>query len=139
MVVTFNPSIVGPTNGTLTVMSNALNGIVEVRLRGSAHQGKLSMKPKSIHFGTLRAGKSAVKSVRLYNPNPIPMNIRAITSSEPAQFQVSGCTGPLDSGAGCSVSVTFSPDLRGRHTATLSIVDDALGSPQSIELTGRAE
>jgi hypothetical protein len=39
-------------------------------------------------------------------------------------------------GAKCTISVTFTPAASGARTATLSIADNAGGSPQTLSLTG---
>src|SRR5262249_12844670 len=42
----------------------------------------------------------------------------------------------LAPGASCSISVTFQPLALGRRTASVTITDNAVGSPQSVNLTG---
>jgi len=46
-------------------------------------------------------------------------------------------SGPLPAGATCSLSIVFSPAAAGTRTAMLVISSDALGSPHSLNLTGR--
>ena len=40
--------------------------------------------------------------------------------------------------ATCAISVTFAPTAAGSRTASISIADNASGSPQSVSLTGTA-
>jgi hypothetical protein len=49
-----------------------------------------------------------------------------------------GCnpTGTLAAGAGCTISVVFTPQANGARTATLNIADNATGSPQMVALSG---
>jgi len=42
----------------------------------------------------------------------------------------------LAAGGNCSIGVTFAPTTTGSRAATLSISDNAIGSPQSVTLTG---
>jgi hypothetical protein len=45
-------------------------------------------------------------------------------------------TGSLAAGANCTIAITFTPTAVGTRTATLSIADNATGSPQAVALTG---
>jgi len=47
------------------------------------------------------------------------------------------CTGSLQGGAHCQVSLNFIPDAVGNRTAKLLISDDGGGSPQGGQLTGK--
>jgi outer membrane protein assembly factor BamB len=47
-----------------------------------------------------------------------------------------GCNGPLAPGAQCAISVGFAPTVVGPQTAHLTILDDAKGAPQTVELHG---
>src|SRR5437763_1216491 len=42
----------------------------------------------------------------------------------------------LAAGANCTIDVTFTPTVSGARTGTLSVVDNAGGSPQSVALIG---
>jgi hypothetical protein len=44
--------------------------------------------------------------------------------------------GTLAGGASCTINVLFTPTATGTRTATLNIVDNAAGSPQTVALTG---
>ena len=44
----------------------------------------------------------------------------------------------MASGASCVITVTFRPTAQGVRTASVSIADNAPGSPQTVPLTGRA-
>jgi hypothetical protein len=45
-------------------------------------------------------------------------------------------SGTLAAGANCTVAVTFTPTVAGTRSATLAILDNATGSPQTVSLTG---
>jgi sugar lactone lactonase YvrE len=49
------------------------------------------------------------------------------------------CTATLAAGANCTISVTFTPTVVGPASATLSIADSAVGSPQTIALNGTGQ
>ena len=45
----------------------------------------------------------------------------------------------MSAGANCTISVTFKPAAGGTRTGALSISDNALGSPQSVALSGTGQ
>ena len=46
------------------------------------------------------------------------------------------CGNSVAAGAGCSITVAFEPTATGARTASLTIADNAAGSPQSVALSG---
>jgi hypothetical protein len=48
------------------------------------------------------------------------------------------CNGALALNANCAITVTFAPLGAGQRTATVTITDDAPGSPQTLALSGNA-
>jgi hypothetical protein len=62
----------------------------------------------------------------------------SLTGPNSSDFTVNdNChSSPLAAGATCTITVNFTPSAAGARTATLVIRDDALGSPQTIALSG---
>ena len=52
---------------------------------------------------------------------------------------VNNCGTTLAVGANCAVAVTFTPSATGSRTGTITIVDDATGSPHVVSLTGTGQ
>jgi hypothetical protein len=50
--------------------------------------------------------------------------------------QTNNCTGGLPGGSSCAINVIFTPGATGTRNATLSIIDNAANSPQTITITG---
>ena len=50
--------------------------------------------------------------------------------------ETSNCPGTLMPNANCYISVTFTPTAEGTRTGTLTITDNAPGSPQTVPLSG---
>jgi hypothetical protein len=103
----------------------------------------VSLAPASLSFGSLQVGgSSAAQSVTLTNTGTAALTIAsvALTGANPGDFaQATTCPlGPLTlaAGANCSISVSFGPTAAGARSASVSIVDDAGGSPQSVSLSG---
>jgi hypothetical protein len=95
-----------------------------------------------MHFGRQRVGTtSAVHVVYVVNVGGAPLTVTtvAITGLDPGDFAESDrCT---DANIGmmgeCSISVRFTPLTTGTRSATLVIVDNAPGSPQTVPLSGQ--
>jgi hypothetical protein len=50
--------------------------------------------------------------------------------------QTNTCTGALAPGAKCTISVTFTPSTAGTIVGSLTLTDNAIGTPQTVSLTG---
>ncbi len=100
----------------------------------------LSLSPTAIGFGNQTTGiVSAPQIATLTNNLPIAINFSsiAVTGTNSGDFmQSNGCGTSLVSGASCTVSVTFTPTAVGNRSASVTITDDASGSPQTITLRG---
>jgi hypothetical protein len=84
-------------------------------------------------------GASNPLSTTLSNTGSVPLYISAIsiTGTNADDFsQTNTCGTTVAVGASCNINVTFSPTAPGMRTASVSITDDAPGSPQMIALSG---
>jgi hypothetical protein len=69
------------------------------------------------------------------------LNISGITlaGADPSDFaEADTCGQSLAAGSTCPISITFAPTASGSLSATLSVADDAAGSPQTAALQGTA-
>ena len=61
----------------------------------------------------------------------------AVTGTNAGDFaQTNTCGSSVAAGATCTISVTFTPTASGSRTASVTLADNATGSPQSVSLTG---
>jgi hypothetical protein len=94
----------------------------------------------SLSFSTQLVGtSSASKPVTLTNTGTGTLTITSlsISGSNSVDFsETDNCGSSVAAGASCTISVTFKPTAKGTRTASLSIVDNAPGSPQTVSLTG---
>ena len=78
---------------------------------------------------------SAAQTVQLTNYGTATLNITGIAAS--TNFgETENCGGSLAAGASCDISVTFAPNARDKLAGTISITDNAPGSPQTVNLNG---
>jgi chitodextrinase len=99
------------------------------------------LSPASLTFGTVARGvTSAAQGVTLTNSGTAVLTIAsiAIGGANPTDFVIAAktCGATLAPAASCTVNVAFRPTARNARSGTLSITDNAAGSPQSVALTG---
>jgi hypothetical protein len=101
-----------------------------------------SLSATSLSFGSLQTGNSSTpQAITLTSNGGQALSVNSITlgGADPSQFTESDtCQVPsaLQPTKFCSISITFVPTNTGSQQATLSITDNAPGSPQSVTLTG---
>ena len=134
--VTFAPTVLGSTSGTLSITDTA--GTQTVSLSGKG-VGTLILSPGSLEFNSQLVGTtSAPQTVTASNQGTVSISISSIAISG-AGFAVSSntCGSSLGVGASCTVSMTFAPTLIGDASGALTFTDSAVGSPQSVSLQGK--
>jgi hypothetical protein len=144
------------TTGTLTAQvvfvdnSSGKPGTQQVATitgEGTGAAPILTIAPAALDFGAQPVGvTSATQNVTFTNSGSEALNISgfAITGNNSTSFGyaakgASACMLPsatLAAGASCTLAVDFVPSAAGAASATLSITDNALGSPQSVGLSG---
>jgi len=137
--VTFTPIQAGPLSATLTIIDNtagsphsaALNGV------GLAAGPNTTWSATSLAFDNQVVNTtSPAQSLTLSNFGTGTLNISGIAAG--ANFaETDSCSGSsLASGSTCTVTVTFTPNATGTFSGTISVTDNAPGSPQTVSLTG---
>jgi Abnormal spindle-like microcephaly-assoc'd, ASPM-SPD-2-Hydin/Bacterial Ig-like domain (group 2)/Cep192 domain 4 len=81
-------------------------------------------------------GNSASSSVALTNSGTTAMTISSIATGGTTFTQSNTCGSELAAGTHCIITVTFAPTATGAQTDTLTIVDNAPGSPHLVNLKG---
>ena len=97
----------------------------------------VTLTPASVSL-TAVVGASIQRSFLLYNTGGVGLNISGITVTGQGFSQFNGCPTILLSGTNCTINVVFAPIATGTFTGTLSIADNATGSPHTSALTGTA-
>ena len=78
---------------------------------------------------------SSAKTVTLTNSGTIALSIQGVSTT--GDFNASSqCGSSLATNASCTISVTFTPTAVGSRTGTLTIADNAAGSPHTVSLSG---
>jgi hypothetical protein len=136
--VTFAPTASGTRTGTLSIANNASGSPQSAKLTGTGAGSApvVSLSPSSLTFASQTVGTtSAAQTVTLSNTGNASLTITGVSAS--GDFaETNSCGSSVAAGVNCTISVTFTPTASGTRTGTLSITDNASGSPQSVSLTG---
>jgi hypothetical protein len=108
----------------------------------SSNGPRVRLTPSSVPFQVLRTVEttSLPRNVKLTNVGSAGLDVTgvSITGAHPGDFsQSNNCTPAVAAGTSCLIAVTFTPKAQGVRTASISITDNAPGSPQTVPLTGR--
>ncbi len=140
--VTFTPSAIGPRTGTLTVLTDAPNGLGTISLSGTGQPG--SAKFSNYDAPAIAVGTSTTGSVILTNTGVGPLTVvapTATTVSGPGfSWQAGGsqCGGALATGATCNVNIVFTPTLDGVQSGIVTLNAGVAGTITAA-LTGTGQ
>ncbi|HXJ94620.1 MAG TPA: choice-of-anchor D domain-containing protein [Terriglobia bacterium] len=141
--VTFTPAATGTRTASLSITDNGGGSPQTASITGTGTTGgtpTVTLTPTSLQFGKqLKGTASAAQPVTLTNTGTAVLNLTsiAIAGTNPGDFgETNNCGTTVAAGASCTINVTFSPVMNGTRTATVSVTDNASGSPQTVTLTG---
>ncbi len=130
----------GTSTVTITGTSGSLTATTTIQLTVTKASGPgVTLSPTSLTFPKEVVGAtSAGKSVTLTNSGNATLDISSITTSGDFALVTSSkpCGSTLAPGTNCKIEVTFTPLQVGALTGTISITDNAPGSPQTVPLSG---
>ena len=141
--VNFTPGAIGTYLAYLDVADTATGSPQIAVLNGTGQTAPApiaSFSPTSISFPTTLVGATTSSySSTLTNTGTATLNITSIVlgGTNSAQFkETNTCGTTLAVNASCVISATFTPAAATNYTATVTITDNAAGSPTVINLTG---
>ncbi|HEV2395738.1 MAG TPA: FG-GAP-like repeat-containing protein [Candidatus Sulfotelmatobacter sp.] len=137
-MVSFMPKAPGSRESTLSIADNAAGSPQTAVLSGTGLGPFAGFSPASLTFASQVVGTtSGAQTVTLTNTGNAVLNVTGVTAS--ADFdQTNTCNATLAVGSSCQISATFSPSTTGTLTGTITISDNAAGSPQTISVSGNA-
>ena len=147
ITITFKPTEAGTLTAALGITDNAAGSPQKLTLTGTgatASSTTVTYSPTALAFAATTVGKtSAAQPVTLKNTGTSSLSVTSLglTGTNVTSFPVSfgTCTSPVAAGATCQVTVSFTPTAKGALSATLSITDNATGSPQKVTLSGTGQ
>jgi len=148
MEVTFTPNSTGSVTDQITLTDNAgaIPGTQQtITLTGSGVTAAtaVTVQPTSLSFSSQSVGTiSSPQQVAVTNTGSQTLNISKISVGTSTDYsETDNClsapyNGSLAINQSCTINVSFTPTATGTRAATLSISDNATGSPQVVALTG---
>ncbi len=134
--VTFNPTQPGPRYGSIMIEDDAAGSPHFINLVGNGATAVANLSTASLAFPSLQINQtSSAQTVTLTNNGNATMVISDISITGD-YAQTNNCPGSLGIGSSCTFQVTFTPTQGGERDGSLTITDNAPGSPRSIALTG---
>ena len=130
--------VAGTAGGTFPLTQGALqmSGVGFAAKISPVNAPTLSFDKQQVNFGQQPVGStSGAVAVLLRNLGSTTLNISSISTS--GNFaQTNNCGSSLAGGSNCTVQLTFAPTTVGPRNGSLTVNDDAVGSPHSIRLSG---
>ncbi|HEV2247953.1 MAG TPA: choice-of-anchor D domain-containing protein [Terriglobia bacterium] len=134
--VTFRATVNGTSSGAVSITDNAPGSPQTVNLTGTANLPAVLLSPIAMSFPSRALNTtSSPQPENLMNSGSASMTISGIATT--GDFaETNDCPGTLVAGGNCTISITFRPTAQGTRMGTLSIADNAHGSPQTVALSG---
>jgi FG-GAP-like repeat/Abnormal spindle-like microcephaly-assoc'd, ASPM-SPD-2-Hydin len=140
--LTFEPSQIGPRTASLSVTDTAIGSPQLLPLNGvGLVQGlNATILPTFLDFGAVHPGYSSPAqqaTLANYGTKTVTLNNIKITGANAGDFsEQNTCPETLPPAGSCAITLTFTPTDFGTRTASLSVSDNAPGSPQLAALSG---
>lgn len=139
ITVTFTPSEVASESAVLSVIPKTNGSADSLTLSGTG-VAPITLSSATLAFGNQAAGtQSAALTETLTNGQSTALTISSIAMSGPFVRTGGTCpsgTGQVAGGASCTIFIAFSPTAVAAASGTLTITDNASGSPRTAGLTG---
>ncbi len=135
--VSFTPSSTGSRAGSVMITDNSPQATHQISLSGTGAQAnpQASVAPSALQFGDVTVQtQSTARVLTVSNSGAATLSISNITAT--GDFaQSTMCGSSLSPGSNCTIVVTAKPTSIGIRTGTLTITDNAPGSPHIVALT----
>jgi len=140
ITVTFSPTVSGARTASVTITDSDSSSPQSISLSGSgaspATGPAAKVSPTSLSFSAQTVGStSSGQAVTLSNPGGASLQITNISITGDFSF-TDNCGASVAVGAQCTIILVFKPTATGTRTGTLSVSDDAPGSPHTVMLSG---
>ncbi len=138
--VRFKPTANTAQNATLVIATDSPGyRMLTVALTGAGISPAVSLSATTLAFGQQQINTtSPAQQITVRNTGNAPLTFTSIKVTAPFMHTRTcpNSTGSLAPGATCTISVAFRPTSKGAINGSLTITDDAGGSPRTIALRG---
>jgi len=143
--VTFTPLAAGLRTATVTLTDDAPDSPQRINVQGTANSAPTSaivVNPGSPDFGTKTQGTSTPMNVTVTNAGTAALHLTnaVLGGANANEFTLADptCSTAIAASGSCTIVLNFTPLSVGIHAASVTLTDDAPGSPQIINITGMA-
>jgi phosphatidylethanolamine-binding protein (PEBP) family uncharacterized protein len=141
--VTFKPGASGTRTAAVALSDNATGSPHNVALSGAIATTVASVSPTSLALGSQPLSTaSPIRAITLTNTGKGNLNVTSVAVSgvNASDFtQSNNCGSSVAAGTNCTINVTFKPAAAGTRTAAVVVADTAVGSPQTVALSGTGD
>lgn len=136
--VEFSPTARGVRSGLLQLITNDAGSPQSITLSGKGVIPIVALSSNTLNFTAQQVDTtSTAQTVTLNNTGDGTLIITNVAIT--GDFSQSNtCANTVAPAANCSFSITFAPTTSGNRTGSLTITDNAEGSPHAVALTGSA-
>ena len=137
--VSFRPTVAGTRNGAITLTDHSVGSPSQtIALTGTGEQYAISFTPSTLALPSVVPHNSSTATATVTNDGSMPVNISGISipNANGVFSQTNNCPTTLAVNQTCTILVVFTPPDSVPYTKTLQILDNALGSPHLLTLTG---
>jgi hypothetical protein len=143
ITVTFPPGGTGDRSASLTIADDANPNPQLYTLTGTGINPYAIPSPTSLTFPSQPLGTTNMLALTVTNSGIGALQVASVISGglnsgdfivDPSADHCSGAT--VAQNTACTVGIKFSPTSAGARTATVTITDNALNSPQLVTVTG---
>ncbi|HVS05259.1 MAG TPA: choice-of-anchor D domain-containing protein [Candidatus Dormibacteraeota bacterium] len=141
--VVFTPASTGDRSASLTVADDANRNPQVFTLTGTGIDPHAVASPTPLNFPPQPLGTTSERLLTVTNTGVGDLHLTSVTSGGPnrddfiVDASADGCSGAtVAQSTACTVGIQFSPTAVGNRTATLTIADNALNSPQLVTVNG---
>ncbi|MCA1667696.1 MAG: choice-of-anchor D domain-containing protein, partial [Thermomicrobia bacterium] len=141
LAVKFTPTATGARTGTIQITDNAQGSPQSVTLSGNGTQPAITITPAAIACPATVVNATAHCTTTISNPGSADLTMTAAITAGGTDYTIdtSGCgsSATVAKGGGtCILSVAFKPSVAGARPGTVTLTDNAPGSPQAVTITG---
>jgi hypothetical protein len=139
--LTFTPTGLLIRSATITITDNAADSPETINLVGVTSPTPLVLvTPSNISFPAQYVGTSGLpQSATVTNNGNAPLSITSVTTSATDFGTLNACGSTVAAGSSCAIGVFFDPTASGARPGTLTINDNAPGSPHTVALNGTGQ
>jgi hypothetical protein len=137
--VVFAPAGGGAMSAAVSIADNASGSPQSIALTGTGTVPVATLSATSLQFTANAGVTAATQTVTLSNTGGAPLTLTGIVlgGANAASFtETNNCGTTVAAGGSCTITAGFVPAAAGSYAASVSVADNAAGSPQSIALSG---